>query len=252
MVAIVLVIAAAAVLLVSSPGGQKACTMEAKICPDGTAVGRTGPNCEFAPCPNATGMPNPASVYCEEQGSTLIIVEDSGGVRGAQAGYCNIAENVACEEWEFFRSNGTNCTSESGVTKTYLKKGNCVINFLCIQGTQAFKDSYGCGCEPAEITNFEECANAGYPIMESYPRQCRTPDGQTFTEVVPEKHYCTPEQRGAEICTMEYRPVCGWFNQSILCFAYPCAQTYSNPCMACAEDKVAYWTEGECPKTVNV
>ena len=28
-----------------------ACTMDAKICPDGTAVGRTGPNCEFAPCP---------------------------------------------------------------------------------------------------------------------------------------------------------------------------------------------------------
>jgi hypothetical protein len=28
-----------------------ACTMEAMICPDGTAVGRTGPNCEFAPCP---------------------------------------------------------------------------------------------------------------------------------------------------------------------------------------------------------
>jgi len=28
-----------------------ACTEEAKICPDGTSVGRTGPNCEFAPCP---------------------------------------------------------------------------------------------------------------------------------------------------------------------------------------------------------
>jgi len=28
-----------------------ACTMEAKLCPDGTAVGRSGPNCEFAPCP---------------------------------------------------------------------------------------------------------------------------------------------------------------------------------------------------------
>lgn len=26
------------------------CTMEAKICPDGTAVGRTGSACEFAPC----------------------------------------------------------------------------------------------------------------------------------------------------------------------------------------------------------
>ncbi len=29
-----------------------ACTMDAKICPDGSAVGRTGPKCEFAPCPN--------------------------------------------------------------------------------------------------------------------------------------------------------------------------------------------------------
>jgi len=28
-----------------------ACTAEAKLCPDGSAVGRTGPNCEFAPCP---------------------------------------------------------------------------------------------------------------------------------------------------------------------------------------------------------
>jgi len=28
-----------------------ACTMEARLCPDGTAVGRVPPNCDFAPCP---------------------------------------------------------------------------------------------------------------------------------------------------------------------------------------------------------
>lgn len=28
-----------------------ACTMEAKLCPDGSYVGRQGPNCEFAACP---------------------------------------------------------------------------------------------------------------------------------------------------------------------------------------------------------
>lgn len=33
------------------PSEPVACTMEAKICPDGSAVGRTGPNCAFAPCP---------------------------------------------------------------------------------------------------------------------------------------------------------------------------------------------------------
>jgi len=29
---------------------ERACTMEARICPDGTSVGRVGPNCEFAHC----------------------------------------------------------------------------------------------------------------------------------------------------------------------------------------------------------
>lgn len=31
-----------------------ACTEEAKLCPDGSAVGRTGPDCAFAPCPSET------------------------------------------------------------------------------------------------------------------------------------------------------------------------------------------------------
>jgi hypothetical protein len=39
---------------VPNQGGEDdmvACTMEAKICPDGSAVGRQGPRCEFAKCP---------------------------------------------------------------------------------------------------------------------------------------------------------------------------------------------------------
>lgn len=36
-----------------------------------------------------------------------------------------------------------------------------------------------------EIKTFEGCARAGYPILESYPRQCRTPEGRAFTEIVP-------------------------------------------------------------------
>jgi len=40
-------------------------------------------------------------------------------------------------------------------------------------------------CAPMKITNFKECAAAGNPIMESYPRQCRA-DGKTFVEVIEE------------------------------------------------------------------
>jgi len=32
------------------------------------------------------------------------------------------------------------------------------------------------------VTNFEECAAAGYPIIKTNPPQCQTPDGQTFIE----------------------------------------------------------------------
>ena len=35
----------------SPTDGLTACTMEAKQCPDGSFVGREGPNCEFAKCP---------------------------------------------------------------------------------------------------------------------------------------------------------------------------------------------------------
>lgn len=36
---------------VTPPPNPKACTQEANLCPDGSYVGRTGPNCEFAACP---------------------------------------------------------------------------------------------------------------------------------------------------------------------------------------------------------
>ena len=56
---IVLVLGAAGMLWFhfnskDSVGEPVACTMEAKICPDGSAVGRQGPRCEFAVCPTST------------------------------------------------------------------------------------------------------------------------------------------------------------------------------------------------------
>lgn len=37
---------------------NKPCTLEAKVCPDGSFVSRAGPNCEFAPCPNQITAPS--------------------------------------------------------------------------------------------------------------------------------------------------------------------------------------------------
>ena len=35
-----------------------------------------------------------------------------------------------------------------------------------------------------QIISFEGCAEAGYPIMESYPRRCALPDGRVYAEEI--------------------------------------------------------------------
>jgi putative hemolysin len=45
------------------------------------------------------GLPNPASVYCQEQGFTLELRSDASGM----AGYCVFPDGSECEEWSFFR-----------------------------------------------------------------------------------------------------------------------------------------------------
>ncbi|MFA6094411.1 MAG: Gmad2 immunoglobulin-like domain-containing protein [Candidatus Paceibacterota bacterium] len=50
------------------------------------------------------------------------------------------------------------------------------------------------------ILSFEDCARA-YPVMESYPRQCRTPDGRLFAEELPER--ITYTNATADMITVE-------------------------------------------------
>ncbi len=46
------------------------------------------------------GLPNPASVYCEDQGGTLEIRTD---VDGGQYGVCIFDDGSECDEWAYFR-----------------------------------------------------------------------------------------------------------------------------------------------------
>lgn len=75
-----------------------ACTMEAKLCADGSYVSRTGPNCEFAACPEVT---NDATadlrVYRNEKlGFELSIPNTVGvdvGTEKERTGDVNVMEN---------------------------------------------------------------------------------------------------------------------------------------------------------------
>jgi putative hemolysin len=59
-------------------------------------------------------LPNPASVYCEEQGGTLEIRDEEGG----QVGYCLFDDGSECEEWAFMRgecSPGQSLGGDTGI-----------------------------------------------------------------------------------------------------------------------------------------
>ncbi len=57
----------------------------------------------------------------------------------------------------------------------------CVFFFVFLHARKANISN------PQSILSFEDCAQAGYPVLESHPRQCKTPDGRTYAEEIPEK-----------------------------------------------------------------
>ena len=55
------------------------------------------------------GMPNPASVFCEEKGYKLEIRTAAGG---SQEGFCLFPDGSECDEWAFFRGECAPGTGE--------------------------------------------------------------------------------------------------------------------------------------------
>ena len=61
------------------------------------------------------------------------------------------------------------------------------------------------------------------------------------------KIYCSDSQRNIEACIQIYDPVCGYLN--VECLTEPCdlqPQTFGNSCVACSNERVEYYIEGEC------
>jgi putative hemolysin len=63
-------------------------------------VRSSGPEPEATAEAGGVGMPNPASVYCEEQGGR---VEIRTATDGGQYGVCTFADGSECDEWAFYR-----------------------------------------------------------------------------------------------------------------------------------------------------
>ena len=72
-----------------------ACTMEAKLCPDGSYVGRTLPNCEFTLCPSSnekTEFNKPVTIHINDE----IVFSDSLSLKLKEINDSRCPPNVQC------------------------------------------------------------------------------------------------------------------------------------------------------------
>jgi len=100
------------------------------------------------------------------------------------------------------------------------------------------------------IESFDDCVEAGFPVMESYPRQCNA-NGKTFTEEIKNQEVQFTEcVERTDRCTKELHKVCAVADNGIRCITEPCQSTdvvdKSNPCMACSDEEVFGYYEGSC------
>lgn len=124
-------------------------------------------------------LANPASVYCEENGWKLELVFDFGETYGV----CHFPDWSFCEEREFYREE-------------------CFPSWNNTWSNQDIK-----------IIDFKTCMTAWYPIMESYPRQCKYNE-TTFTEEIEEidkENIKNTWDKSAEVvCTMDAKQCPDW------------------------------------------
>jgi hypothetical protein len=51
------------------------------------------------------------------------------------------------------------------------------------------------------INSYDDCAAAGYPILESYPEQCTVPNGKTYTRSINQEEVTSPlSLEGQTVC----------------------------------------------------
>jgi putative hemolysin len=75
------------IVLVVLIGAAACASSQGQATPTATATGQEG-------------IPNPASVFCSEQGYTLEVRSDESG---GQSGYCLFPDGSECEEWAYYR-----------------------------------------------------------------------------------------------------------------------------------------------------
>ncbi len=135
---------------IQGSGKPTACTMDAKICPDGSAVGRVPPDCEFAPCQDGEQTP------CTD-GETKTSTCPDGITK-------YLSENCVDGEWVTVQYIRNPCEPVKSV-ETCDAKNPCPEGWECYK----FEDQKTPICWTGNPC--DRCESGSCAIAESYPPQ---------------------------------------------------------------------------------
>ena len=174
----------------SAPINQPvACTEEAKLCPDGSAVGRVGPNCEFAPCLIVNSIISEAEARA---------IAEKSCIKGGEALASGTYNEITRTWWFDANLNATKpgCNPACVVDE---KTKTAEINWRCTGLIEPSENDLGNKCLVAQgkwLAEFSECED----VSQDW---CVTNGGQ-FKEC---ESACRHDPK-ASVCILMCVPVC--------------------------------------------
>ena len=181
---------------VQEPQEPVACTAEAKLCPDGSAVGRVAPDCEFEACPetktcDALTPCETGECYKFEDEETAICFEGDPCSR-CPLGECYILESYPMQ---------IRCVDEEDEEES-------ICEDLCGDGICQEIVCLATGCPCAETR--ESCARDCLTETEPEPEPEAEPEVETENEMG--LQYCDeaecPQDHTCKLLQTEERPTC--------------------------------------------
>ncbi|MDP3880664.1 MAG: hypothetical protein Q8Q32_00575, partial [bacterium] len=223
------------------------CTMEAKLCPDGSAVGRTGPNCEFAQCPgqgggsqypgngNSGGSSSNVSDYFANQMNAKAVAQVGQPIEGFTPDmFMQAFPGLVASDFQGV---------EAALGVYQVQNGQ--INFIYTANTPPHSaeraiTEQGMQTLLANVSSRLGISTTSQAQIDKIIRALEGNQQAGFT-------YCQPSQRNADACIEIYQPVCG--QVQVECVTTPCnpvPETFSNSCFACMNERVIGYTQGAC------
>jgi hypothetical protein len=162
---------------------QNACTMEAKLCPDGSSVGRSGPNCEFSPCPAPNASPSaiqtnwktynnpafgvvfdyPSDAELKESQNEIVVSKKMKGLNCYQPG-CIDPLDITIEKGKAGANKDIESIANSWLTTKYGSSTGAAFSYEDVAGSKMLKNIPGmCGSEYFILVNGDY-----FVIQQSY------------------------------------------------------------------------------------